>query len=755
MATPQHPSPDTTMANSAPPPMQPRPPEQAIAPWLQLLSQLMPPTGVLLVGAGNGAGPWVQLLQTLDVPSATLVEADDTQFEHLQRSVPQRPGWRLRKQVVGPRTETVTYYQASNAFESGLLAPESLRSLWPNLKTAHKQTRQAIALAELQQDADPAANWLLLDCLPALPILQGAAQQLAGVDVIAVRVLLNASAPEAEADSSAITTITTITTSAAAADQLQPALQALGFRCLAIETSRHPALGHALFVRDTAAKASQLQRQLSQQDQTHQEQTQALAHAKTTAEKLAAACQATLAALQTQHEQLAQEQTKLMAASAELTSARDQLGDQLAAESKTKAEALAQRDTESKAKAQAIAQRDALAKEQTALAAARDEQAKLAAERQTVLSTLQTQHDSLLQEKAKLIADNAELAKAKDQLGMQLAAETKATTEALAQRDVEAKAKTEVIAQRDAEAEAKAQAITQRDALIKDKAALTFARDEQAKLATERQAALSSLQTQHDSLVREKAKLISDSAELAKAKDQLGSQLAAEAKARAEALAQRDAEAKAKSDAITQRDAEAIAKAQAIAQRDQLANDKAALTAARDEQTKLAAERQAALSTLQTQHDSLVQEKAKLIANSAELAKAKDQLSTQLAAETKARTEALAQRDADAKAKAEAVAQRDAEAKAKSDAIAQRDQLAKEKAALTVARDEQAKLATDRQTALVTLQQESETKLQRFQRMEADNQEHAMRQQMMQDELIRAEAQIELIKDLLLREPGL
>jgi hypothetical protein len=305
--------------------------------------------------------------------------------------------------------------------------------------------------------------------------------------------------------------------------------------------------------------------------------------------------------------------------------------------------------------------------------------------------------------------------------------------------------------------------------LAKDKAALTAARDEQAKLATERQTALFILQTQQNNLVQEKSKLIANSAELAKVKDQLSTQLAAEtkartealaqrdadAKAKAEAVAQRDAEAKAKTDAVAQRDAETKAKSDAIAQRDQLAKEKAALTAARDEQAKLATERQAALSKLQVPHDSLVQEKAKLIADSAELTMAKDQLSTQLAAETKARTEALAQRDTEAKAKAEAIAQRDAEAKAKSEAIAQRDQLAKDKAALTVARDEQAKLATERQAALVTLQQESETKLQRYQRMEADNQEHAMRQQMMQDELIRAEAQIELIKDLLLRDPGL
>ena len=38
---------------------------------------------------------------------------------------------------------------------------------------------------------------------------------------------------------------------------------------------------------------------------------------------------------------------------------------------------------------------------------------------------------------------------------------------------------------------------------------------------------------------------------------------------------------------------------------------------------------------------------------------------------------------------------------------------------------------------------------------ELENQELQHRQQLLQDELVKAEAQIELIKDLLLREPGL
>lgn len=372
-----------------------QPTQAPITPWLQLLSQLAPPTGVLLVGAGNGVGPWVQLLQTLAVPSVTLVEADDNQFEHLQRSVPQGDGWRLRKQVVGPCTDTVTYHQASNVAESGLLEPESLRALWPNLKTTHKQTRQAITLADLQDDADTPANWLLLDCLPALPILQGAAQQLAAFDVITLRVLLAEDA---------------VPGTAAGADEVQATLQKQGFRCLALEASRHPGVGHVLFVRDTAKQAKQREEQLTKN----------------------------LATLQTQNISLTQEKAKLIADSAELTKARDQLSTQLAAETKSKAdiqiqrdleakakseaiaqrdaeakakaEAIAQRDAEAKAKTDALAQRDALAKEKTALTAARDEQAKLAAERQAALATQQKDFTTKLQRMQQLEADKLELA---------------------------------------------------------------------------------------------------------------------------------------------------------------------------------------------------------------------------------------------------------------------------------------------------------------------------------------------------------
>ncbi len=210
--------------------------------WLDHLRILMPPRHLTLVGAGNGSGPWVQWLLSSAVPSATLVEADDALIAPLQAAVANAPGpWRVRKQVVGPETATVTFHVASVSSESGLLEPESLRGLWPNLKTRQKQTRQAITLDELLQDDEPSANWLIVDCWPALPLLQGGPQALAQTDVAVVRTTLGADTPD------------TLNPS-----EVEARLVALGFRPIATDAGRHPGVGHALYVRGQEAIAETL-----------------------------------------------------------------------------------------------------------------------------------------------------------------------------------------------------------------------------------------------------------------------------------------------------------------------------------------------------------------------------------------------------------------------------------------------------------------------------------------------------------------
>ena len=162
-----------------------------------------------------------------------------------------------------------------------------------------------------------------------------------------------------------------------------------------------------------------------------------------------------------------------------------------------------------------------------------------------------------------------------------------------------------------------------------------------------------------------------------------------------------------------QLDALTSEKAELIAARDALSQDKAVLTAARDQQTKLANERK-------TQLDALTSEKAELIA-------ARDALSQDKAALTAARDE---------------------QTKLAEERKAQLEKVSSE-------RDQAQKSAAEQKTNLDAAQQKLMTQQQEIKQQEVETNESNLRQQLMQQELIKAEAQIELIKDLLLREPGL
>ena len=273
----------------------------------------------------------------------------------------------------------------------------------------------------------------------------------------------------------------------------------------------------------------------------------------------------------------------------------------------------------------------------------------------------------------------------------------------------------------------KTELITVRDALNKDKAALTSARDQQTKLAAERQ-------TQLDALSSEKTELINT-------RDALN-------KDKAAVTAARDEQTKLANERKTQLDALTSEKTELIAARDALNKDKTAVTAARDDQTKLASERKAQL-------DALTGEKAELIA-------ARDALSKDKVALTSAR-------DEQTKLANDRKAQLNALTSEKAELIAARDALSKDNAALTAARDDQTKQVNDlkaqlsktitereqSQKAVSEHQKNLEATQQNIQTLETNADETALRQQLLQEELIKAEAQIELIKDLLLREPGL
>jgi len=202
--------------------------------------------------------------------------------------------------------------------------------------------------------------------------------------------------------------------------------------------------------------------------------------------------------------------------------------------------------------------------------------------------------------------------------------------------------------------------------------------------------------------------------------------------------------------------------AQLASSRDALARERLALTHACGAETKAKADALARIVVLE-------QAMQELIASRDVLALEKVTLTQTLDAEEQAKAEALAQRDAATKANADAQTRIKALEQVQQELTAARDALAQENTALTQAWDAEAKTKAEalaQQQALAkekadlgnTLAetQKSVEKLRAdISERESDLAECRHRQQLMNDELLKAEAQIELIKDLLLREPGL
>jgi len=214
--------------------------------WFNMAAQVYVPSKVLLVGAGNGTGPLVQgLLGLKAMPlhthlQAHLIEADSLALSQLARKL-ETEAWTLSQEVVAPDQASTNpdfnaYYQYSLSTESGLLPPESLKSLWPNIQLRNKES---CASSVLLSSFLP-ASWLMIDCLPAGQLLQGV--HLDQVDVLMARVVFD------EIEKSPL---------GSSFFELDEKLNSQGFKLFACFTERNTSLGKALWLRDSAKQLDQ------------------------------------------------------------------------------------------------------------------------------------------------------------------------------------------------------------------------------------------------------------------------------------------------------------------------------------------------------------------------------------------------------------------------------------------------------------------------------------------------------------------
>lgn len=207
---------------------------QPILPWLEHLFQLIPSSGLILVGAGPGNSKWLEYLRERPEIAAKLVEADPVQFKCLERVASNFPNWQISKEVIAQHRGPVAFYQSSLSSENSLIEPDALRGIWPNLTAHQTLDLHAITLEDLLCESPAPVNCLLIDCLPAKSIIESAHAGLDSVNIIVARVVIGVT--EGQLASASLCT-------------LQAYMEQCGYRLLSVETTRHPSLGHALFIR--------------------------------------------------------------------------------------------------------------------------------------------------------------------------------------------------------------------------------------------------------------------------------------------------------------------------------------------------------------------------------------------------------------------------------------------------------------------------------------------------------------------------
>jgi hypothetical protein len=208
---------------------------------IELLHALFPPATLIHVGVGMGVGAMHQWHEW-DVPQAWLIDADAAHLGWAKHLAEGKSGWTVLDAIIADANGEAEFFRASNPAESSLVATGKLAVFWPNIRLAEQLTRPVSRLDTLLEQYpqppdtdDGAAAWLIVDCLPALRILKGAAATLDRCSVLWLRAVLQ-SMPGEEPD--------------VTLDALASYLHPLGFRCIQIVEGNHPAIGEVLFVRD-------------------------------------------------------------------------------------------------------------------------------------------------------------------------------------------------------------------------------------------------------------------------------------------------------------------------------------------------------------------------------------------------------------------------------------------------------------------------------------------------------------------------
>lgn len=211
---------------------------------LALLAKLFPVRDCAVVGIGSWLEPWFKLLTESNSSNVLFVDADISTIQRFELNIPEKQGLRVEQQTISKNGGETAFYMVANRSESSLIPPDSLQHLWPNIQMVEERTVDSVPLSTYLEESGLSPNWLVIDCLPGVGLIDDAIALLAALDVVILRMTMDDHSTTL-ADCSRQYTDTLMTTH--------------GFRCLGYGRERHPGLGHGLYVRDYSSLLSRCQ----------------------------------------------------------------------------------------------------------------------------------------------------------------------------------------------------------------------------------------------------------------------------------------------------------------------------------------------------------------------------------------------------------------------------------------------------------------------------------------------------------------
>ncbi|NOG31620.1 hypothetical protein HLB35_07285 [Halomonas sp. TBZ9] len=230
------------------------------AQWLEALGRVLPLSQLTVFGAGKGKSTAIEWAAANGVKNVCLIEGNKDQYEHLV-AVWQalHPEWQLHNQVMqASANQANTFYTASLPAESGVLAPDALNVLWPNISETQRQPCEPKSLSSWAATHwKSAGQWVFIDYFCEADLLNACQDAFKNVDVLMIRVSTAEQSPKA-----------------LSAKAWTTALEKTGFSVVHRKEERHPHIEHWLCIRSPSEERRILKQQLEEIYQQDKQQAQ-------------------------------------------------------------------------------------------------------------------------------------------------------------------------------------------------------------------------------------------------------------------------------------------------------------------------------------------------------------------------------------------------------------------------------------------------------------------------------------------------